>query len=92
MPVKQPKYSPQEAGRLGDEIYERDIRPQVEPAHNGEIIALDLETGAWEMDPDENTASERLDARLPDAQILVLRVGPDRGVRRFGARGVWRTR
>ena len=44
MPVKRFKYTPQEAERLGDEIYERNIRTQVEPAHNGEIVAIDIET------------------------------------------------
>ena len=83
MPVRQPRYSKEEAGRRGDEIYDRDIRSQVEPAHNEEIVAIDLDTGAWEVDPDEDTAADRLEARLPDAQIMVLRVG-SRYVRRFG--------
>lgn len=86
MIVKKPRYPSKEAGRLGEEIYERDIRAQVEPARNEEIIAIDLDTGAWEVDPDENTAANRLDARLPDSQIYVRRVGPFRAVRTFGAR------
>ena len=84
MPVHQPRYSKEEAGRRGDEIYDRDIRSQVEPAHNEEIVAIDLDTGAWDMDPDEDSAADRLQARLPDAQIMVMRVG-SRYVRRFGA-------
>jgi hypothetical protein len=69
---------------LGDEIYDRDVRAQVEPQHNGKIVALDLDTGAWEMDADEAVAAKRLEARHPDAQIWVVRVG-SRYVRRFGA-------
>ncbi len=84
MPVRQPRYSKEEAARRGDEIYERDIRSQVEPQHNDEIVALDLDTGAWELDTDEDAAADRLEARLPDAQIWVVRVG-SRYVRRFGA-------
>ena len=83
MPVRQPRYTKEEAGRLGDEIYDRDIRHQVEPAHNEEIVAIDLDTGEWEMDPDQDTAADRLEARLPDAQIIVMRVG-SRYVARFG--------
>ena len=75
MPVKQPHYSPEEASRRGDEIYERDIRAQVEPKHNAEIVAIDIDTGEWEVDIDEDEAADRLEARLPDAQIYVLRVG-----------------
>ena len=84
MAVHQPRYSKEEAARRGDEIYDRDIRAQVEPAHNNEIVALDLDTGAWDVDADEDTAADRLQARLPDAQIMVIRVG-SRYVRRFGA-------
>ncbi len=84
MIVHQPRYSKEEARRRGEEIYDRDIRSQVEPAHNDEIVAVDLDTGAWEIDADEDIAADRLQARLPDAQIMVLRVG-SRYVRRFGA-------
>lgn len=82
--VRQPRYSKQEFARLGDEIYERNIRPQVEKDHQGKIVAIDIETGEWEMDTDEITACERLKARYSDAQIWILRVG-SRYVRRFGA-------
>lgn len=85
MPIKQPRYSAQEAGRLGEAIYERTIRAQVEPEHNEEIVAIDIETGEWEIDADEDTAANRLEARLPDAQIYVLRAGPLHAVRKFGA-------
>jgi hypothetical protein len=84
MTARQPRYSKEEAARLGDEIYDRDVRAQVEPQHNGKIVALDLDTGAWEMDADEAVAAKRLEARHPDAQIWVVRVG-SRYVRRFGA-------
>jgi hypothetical protein len=83
MTVRQPRYSMEEFARRGDEIYERDIRPQVEPAHEGEIVAIDIETGDWEIDPDEVAASDRLEARRPDAQIWIVRVG-SRYVRHYG--------
>ena len=34
-----------EIARLGDEIYERDVRPQVEADHHGEVVAIDVESG-----------------------------------------------
>ena len=85
MTVRQPRYSMEEFARLGDEIYERNIRPQVEASHKGEIVAIDIETGDWEIDGDEMAASRRLRARRPDAQIWVVRVGYPY-VRRFGSR------
>ena len=84
MSLRQPRYSKEEFARLGDEIYERDIRPLVETDNKGKVVAIDIETGAWEIDTDEITASARLEARYPDAQIWIVRVG-FRYVRRFGA-------
>lgn len=84
MPVHQPRYSKEDAARRGDEIYDREVRSQLEPQHNGEVVAIDLDTGEWEVDPDQDTAADRLEARLPDAQIIVMRVG-SRYITRFGA-------
>lgn len=84
MTIHQPRYSKEAAARRGDEIYDRDVRSQLEPQHNGEIVAIDLDTGAWEVDPDQDAAANRLEARLPDAQIMVMRVG-SRYITRFGA-------
>jgi hypothetical protein len=84
MAIHQPRYSKEEAARRGDEIYDRDVRAEVEPQHNGEIVAIDLDSGAWEVDPDEITAARRLEARHPDAQIWAVRVG-SRYLSRFGA-------
>jgi hypothetical protein len=83
MTMHQPRYSKEEAARRGDEIYDRDVRSQVEPQHNGEIVAIDLDRGAWEVDPDEIMAARRLEVRHPDAQIWVVRVG-SRYLSRFG--------
>lgn len=40
--------------------------------NHGKIVALDIETGTWEMDINEISASMRLEARCPDAQIWFL--------------------
>ena len=70
-----PRYSKEEFARRGQEIYERTIRPQVEAGNEGKFVAIDIETGAYEIDTDDYTATERLLAREPDAQIWLLRVG-----------------
>ena len=86
MTILQPRYSKEEFARRGDEIYERDIRPQVEATHAGEFVAIDIETGAYELDKDDYTATERLLARQPDAQIWLLRVGHPATYRMGGGR------
>ena len=83
--VTGPRYSKEEFARRGDEIYNRDIRPQVDlPENRGKFVAIDIETGSWEMDSDELAAGDRLRVRIPDAQTWMLRVGFGY-LRRFGA-------
>lgn len=75
MTVRQPRYPKEEFARRGDAIYDRDIRTLVEGGHKGEYVAIDIETGAWEMDVDPLTACDRLINRLPDCQAWLVRVG-----------------
>ena len=75
MPTTGPRYPSEEFKRRGDAIYERDIRPWAEPEHNGKFVAIDIETGQYEMDADMRAATDRLYARLPDAQPWALRIG-----------------
>lgn len=83
--IRQPRYSKEEFARRGDEIYESQVRQQVEEDNYGKIAAIDIETGAFEVDASEITACERLEARYPAAQIWIVRIG-SRYVRRFGGR------
>ncbi len=65
-----------ETARLGKEIYERDILPQVEAGHFGEYVAIDVETGDWAVAGSESAALERLRAQRPEAvDVLMERVG-----------------
>ena len=85
MTVRQPRYSKEEFARRGDEIYENQVRPQVADGNHGKIVAIDIETGDFEVDWSEIAACDRLEARRPDAQIWIVRIG-SRHVRRFGGR------
>ncbi len=85
MAVRQPRYSKEEFAQRGDAIYESEVRAQVEAGNHGKIVAIDLETGAFEVDASEIAACDRLEARYPDAQVWMVRIG-SRHVRRFGGR------
>ncbi len=93
MTVRQPRYSKEEFAKRGDEIYESQVRAalrmppgsQVEEGNHGKIAAIDIETGDFEVDQSEIVACDRLEARRPDAQIWIVRIG-SRHVRRFGGR------
>ena len=83
--TKQPRYSKEEFARRGNETYERQIRPQVEDGNKGKIVAIDIETGMFEVAEDTLTASDHLLARCPDAQTWFVRIG-HRALHRFGPR------
>jgi len=85
MVVHHPLYSKEEFAKRGDLIYQTQIRPKIELSNQDKIVAIDLETGDFEVDAREITACNRLEARHPDAQIWIVRVG-SRHVRRFGGR------
>lgn len=85
MTIAQPRYSKEEFARRGDEIYESQVRQQVEEGNYGKIVAIDIETGDFEVDRSETAACDRLEIRCPDAQIWIVRIG-SRHVRRFGGR------
>jgi len=66
----------EEIARLGDAIYERDIRHKVEDVHDGDFVAIDVESGIWALAASELGAAERLRERQPDAvNVWLLRVG-----------------
>ena len=75
MAVKQPNDSKDEFAHRGQELYERDIRSKVEAGNKGKFLAIDIGTGAYEVDSDDYTATEHLLARCPDAQIWLMRIG-----------------
>ncbi|MEM9276071.1 MAG: hypothetical protein AAGA80_24390 [Cyanobacteria bacterium P01_F01_bin.143] len=85
MTVRQPRYSKEEFARRGHEIYESQVRQQIEEDNKGKIVAIDIETGAFEIGDNSLTAAKRLLNRCPEAQIFGIRIG-HRAVHRFGFR------
>ena len=73
--VTMPARPAEETARLGDEIYERDIRSQVEGTCHGKIVAIDVDTGEYAVADSVIAASERVRAQYPDADVWIVRVG-----------------
>jgi hypothetical protein len=69
------RYSPEETARRGQAIYDRTLRAQLEPRHQGEVVAIDSDSEAYEVAGDVLAACEKLLARIPDADLWVVRVG-----------------
>lgn len=80
-----PHYTNEEFRRRGEALYERSIRPRVGADDEGKFAAIDIETGAHEIDADDYAATERLLVRHPGAQIWLMRIG-HRAAYRFGSR------
>ena len=89
--VPTPRRPREETARLGKDLYERDIRSQVEADHHGEIVAIDVDSGSWAVANGEIAAVDRLREKRPGAiNVLCERVGY-RALRSFGARSLRRT-
>ncbi len=84
---RQRRYSKEEMARRGQELYESQIQQQVETDNDGKIVAIDIETGAFEVADNVLPATNRLFERFPDAQPWVIRIG-HRAVYHFGARSI----
>lgn len=87
MTFRQPRYSKEEFANRGNEIYESQVRQQVEKGNKGRIVAIDIETGAFEVADTPMIAVDSLYERHPDAQPWVIRIG-HRAVFRFGSRSI----
>ena len=81
----------EEIARLGKEIYERDIRQQVEADHHGEVVAIDVDTGNWAIGDNVIAATDRLRQKHPGTiNVLCERVG-HRTLYHFGGSSLRRT-
>jgi hypothetical protein len=81
------RYSMEEFARRGDAIYKKEILPKLTAKAVGKFLAIDIETGKYEMAADERKAGDKLRARLPEAQIWMVRIGYT-SPRSFGGRQV----
>ena len=83
MVMRMPRYSKEEFERRGTELYEQTVRPLVEQGNHGRVVAIDIETGDYQVAEDVLEACQAMIARRPDAQLWCVRIG-HRAVERFG--------
>jgi hypothetical protein len=75
METRQPRYSKEEHARRRSTMYEEQVRPRVEAGNRGKIVAIDVDSGEFEVAADGLTAAGRLRMRRPDAQIWCEKIG-----------------
>ncbi len=61
--------------RRGQQLFEDEIRPRLEPGHEGKYLVINVESGEFEMDADVLAASKRARARFPRAPLYTVRIG-----------------
>jgi hypothetical protein len=70
-----PRLSREELARRGDDTFTRRVRPALRPEDEGKFVAIDVESGTFEIDEDEHAAVARLHSRVPGAQVWLVRAG-----------------
>jgi hypothetical protein len=87
MAANRPRYSDKVAAKRGEAIFEKKTKPHTNGEDENDFISIDIETGEYEIDEDELTACDRLNARVPNAQIWLRMVGFPYAYR-FGGREI----
>jgi hypothetical protein len=87
MATNQRRSSREEFARRGDALVESRVRPNLTPADEDKFVAIDIETGEYELDRNEMKAAERLRKRVPDPQIGLVHINSGY-LHRFGGHGL----
>ncbi len=75
MPATEQRMGTADGVSRGRQVYGQFVRPHMRPEDDGKFVAIDLQTGEYELDADEIPAVRRLRGRLPAAEVLLLCVG-----------------
>ncbi len=67
--------SSQEVIDRGLEVYDRLIRPSLEQANFGRIVAIDVNSEEFEVDDESLEATFQLRKRMPEAVVAILKIG-----------------
>jgi hypothetical protein len=78
------RYSPEEFASKGTQIYQEQILPKLDKDCDGKIVAIDIETGEFELADTTLAAAAKMFDRTPDAQLWFERVGAQ-SVHRFNS-------
>jgi hypothetical protein len=75
MTTRRAEYSKEESARRGREWYRTVIRPKLRAKHKGKYVAIDLDTGEYEIADELLAANAALRVRLPGAQTWTEWIG-----------------
>ena len=75
MSATESRHSPEELARLGEQIFDQQIGPALKATDKGKFVAIDVDTGEYEIDADDYSAVMRLRSRVPAADIWLMCAG-----------------
>ena len=67
--------SPAVIAARGQRIYESRLKPVLEPQCNGQIVAIEVESGDYAVGPDLLAAADELQRNHADSTFYFIRVG-----------------
>ena len=73
MPVIEPRPSLDEIARLGQEAYERCVRPALRPEDAGKFVAIDIRTDEYSIATTSYDAITQLRDRMAEPEVFVMR-------------------
>jgi hypothetical protein len=73
MPIQ--RYSKEVIVQRGDELFEQSVAAQVAGHPAEDFVAIDIESGDFEVGPESREVMNKLLARHPEAQTFMRRVG-----------------
>ena len=68
-------YKPGEIAVRGESMFREQVQSQVGPVEKGTFVVIDVESGDYEVDARDATATRRLLERRPEAVTYGVRVG-----------------
>ncbi len=68
------RYSKEEFARRGNALVEETVRPSLSEAEADQFVAIDIESGEFELDRNELKAVDRLRRRIADPLIWLTHV------------------
>lgn len=68
-------HTPDQLSRLGAEAFARNVKAHLRADDDGKFVAIDVDSGDYEIDEDDYAAVNRLRTRRPAAQVWLERVG-----------------
>ena len=85
--IRESRCDKEEVARRGNDIFLRLVNPLLRPDDKGRLVAIDIDTGAFEVADTMHAACQHLRERSPDARIWGVRAGYV-AVHSFGGRRI----